>query len=281
MSLDEEKYNKLRQSLRGLPRIKARNDFESRLHRKILEHESMHDKVFKPHREEKRQSWLDILAGLLRPSYAPAIGLAVVLLLVVVVYFAYYNELTNDKQELLESNKMSEQKKDELVIYVRDENGTRVTEESAKDIALSEDVTLRSERYPTPVEPTTDGYFKPEEIPATVDDKMDVISPDQKLEMEKDASKTEERKIETKSDGIHSKKSGKNDGDTTPYNIRKEDTGNEIDDNINKQETDEEVIQQTDEVKQKDDSSRIARSRRDSLKVRDKEIEEQKDSIEK
>lgn len=286
MSLDEEKYDKLRQSLRNLPKIKAKDDFEARLHRRIAEHQSLHDKVFKPQEGAKRDSWVDMLANLFRPSLAPAIGLAVVLLAVIVVYFAYYNELSNDKQQLLESSSSDEQKKDELVIYVR-EDGERVHNESARDIVSAEDFTQPTTMY-SPTEVSTDAYARPEEQPVPGEvtdekDKRDIIGPEQKLEMEKEyESKTGERKIETKGeDGIMMKKSGKTDTKDAPFNIRKEDTGDETEGYINKQDSNEEMNQQTDEINKDDDKERLARSRKDSLRAKEKELDEQKDSIEK
>jgi len=286
MSIEDEKYKKLRESLRVLPRIKARKDFDARLHRRLLEHDSS---GFKPQQKEARgSSWIDMLANLFKPSLAPAIGLTVVLLAVIVVYFAYYNELNKDKQQLLETS--GEQKRDEFIIYVKND-GERIQDETAKDI-VSADTKQPSTIYSSPTEHVRSSdvdMFEQPDIGTERKLKEDRISDEQKLEMERESieSKKEDTKISPKKedDGIYLKKSGKLDkSKEAPSNIRDEveiDTGNKLNGVLNEQKADEEMNQKAEDTIKDNEKERLVRSRKDSLKVKDKDIEEQKDSIDK
>ena len=119
---------------------------------------------------------------------------------------------------------------------------------------------------------------------------VDIISDEQKIEMEKESieSKEEDMKISPKKvdDSKHMKKSEKHDkSKDVPSNIRGEDkldTGNKNEGEVIKQEEKGEMNQQTEgKSNDEDDKERLARSRKDSLKVKDKGIEEQNDTIEK
>lgn len=82
---DENQNNHLRNILKGLPKVKAKDDFENRLMKRLREvdDEKYHSPALnKLRNSEKRFS----LSGLLRPSLAPAIGLTIVLL----IFIAYY-----------------------------------------------------------------------------------------------------------------------------------------------------------------------------------------------
>ena len=82
---DENQNNPLKNILKGLPKVKAKDDFEIRLMKRLREAED--EKFRSPALNKllftkKRFS----LSSLLRPSLAPAIGLTIVLL----VFIAYY-----------------------------------------------------------------------------------------------------------------------------------------------------------------------------------------------
>jgi hypothetical protein len=287
MSNDELKYKKLRESLRSLPRLKAKGDFEARLYRKIREQES-HSGLHTAPEYGRKSSLIDILANLLRPSLVPAVGLTVVLLVAIVVYFAYFNELNKDTQQVTED--MSVEKKGEFVIYVR-KDGERVYDESARDIVSAEEKQPSTLLSPTDV--STDAFSKPVEPLKTeteVRDKLDRLSDEQKIEMEKghepkkelDESKsipkTEEHRV--------MKKGFEKDSKEAPSNIRNEeveDTGSKNADEIIEQKSNEpyEMNQQIEGKSVDDEKNRIVRSRKDSLKAKDKKVEEQKDSMEK
>lgn len=287
MSNDEIKYKKLRDSLRSLPRIKARSDFETRLFRKIREQES-HGKLHAIPETRRKSSFVDMLANLLRPSLVPAVGLTVILLAAIVVYFAYFNELQRDTRQPVEN--LGSEKNGEFIIYIH-KDGERILDETARDITSAE-IEKPGTMY-SPVERSTDAYSKPYESPLDTEIKTrdDRISNEQKLEMEKEtAPEIESDELKTtpkKDDGVIMKKSGKIDETKeAPLNIRREteDTGSKDKEGyIEEQKSEEpgEINQQTEGKSQDKDTNRVGRSRKDSLKTKDKKIEEQKDSIEK
>lgn len=83
--MSDDNQNNLRDLLKGLPKVKAKDDFEHRLMRKLREADDRkyHSPAFnKLHYPAKKFS----LSWLLRPSLAPAIGLTIVLL----IFIAYY-----------------------------------------------------------------------------------------------------------------------------------------------------------------------------------------------
>ena len=282
---DEIKYKKLRESLRSLPKIKAKGDFEARLFRKIKEHES-HSRLHTAPEMGKKSSIIDVLANLLRPSLVPAIGLTVVLLITVVVYFAYFNELKKDTQQTVVSGK--DEKNGEFVIYVH-KDGERVSDETARDITSND---LRQpETMISPTERSTDAFSQPVESPKTeseIKDKEDRLSKEQEFKMEKEseqpakdfdetkvAPKLEERKI--------MKKGFEDDIKKAPSNERKEDTSGKDEGNMQNQTItpQNEGVDQKEMEEQKTDDKRISRGKQDSLKAKNKKVEEQKDSMEK
>jgi hypothetical protein len=104
---DEEKYRKLREKLRNTPRLKARNDFDNKLYARLrtVESERMSPSFAKLTKPGRERNWI---FSFLRPSFAPAIGLTVVVLIALVWYFAAYNPVTQDKQ--VSSNENTQQK---------------------------------------------------------------------------------------------------------------------------------------------------------------------------
>ena len=284
MSNDELKYKKLRDSLRSLPRLKAKSDFEARLFRKIKEHES-HGTLHAVPETGSRVSLIDFLANLLRPSLVPAVGLTVVILVSIAVYFVYFSELKKEDAQQVET--IRSEKNGEFIIYVH-KDGDRIYDETARDITSAE-LEQPGTMY-SPVERSTDGYSKPDETDSEIRARDDRISNEQKLEMEKESTpKIESDELKTmpkKDDAVIMKKSGKtDDSKEAPLNIRKEteDTGSKDKGLIEEQKTDEpaEINQQTEGKSMDEDKNRISRSKKDSLKAKDKKIEEQKDSIEK
>src|SRR5688572_15116594 len=103
MIKDDEKYNALRDTLRSLPRVKAKKDFEARLMHRIREANNpveasspVEHVTQKIRTENAAKSWF---SNLFRPAFAPALGLTVVLLITVVVYFAYFSKMNNGSPE--------------------------------------------------------------------------------------------------------------------------------------------------------------------------------------
>jgi len=286
MSIEEEKYNKLRESLRSLPRIRAKSGFEARLHRKIREHESLTG-LQQPLKE--KSSFFDILANLFKPSLVPAVGLTIVLLAVVVVYFAYFNELKKDNQPSQEYS--SGEKKGEFVIYVK-KDGDRVYDETARDITSADvDLSTSTGEYIPSTDVGTDKLSTPEIQPTPESErraKDDRISDEQKIMMEKESEHRKESddvKSQPKNDDGVIMKKGYIDKKEAPLNTRekKEDTSGKENEQFFDQKVypNEEIKQDTEKSNKTEDTNRISRSTKDSLKAKDKNIEEQKDSIEK
>ena len=287
MSIEEEKYKKLRESLRSLPRIRAKNDFEARLHRKIREHESQMG-LHQPKKE--KSSFFDVLANLFRPSLVPVVGLTIVLLAVVVVYFAYFNELKKDNQPSTEYS--SGEKKGEFVIYVK-KDGDRVYDETVRDITSADvDQTTSTGEYRPSTDVGVDKLSTPEMQPTPESErrtKDDRISDEQKIIMEKESEpkkESDDYKSQPKNDDGVIMKKGYIEKKEAPLNTRekKEDTGGKEDENIFDQKgvyPNEEIKQDTEKGNKAEDINRISRSTKDSLKAKDKKVEEQKDSIEK
>jgi hypothetical protein len=102
--------------------------------------------------------------------------------------------------------------------------------------------------------------------------------PKKELDESKSIPKTEEHRV--------MKKGFEKDSKEAPSNIRNEeveDTGSKNADEIIEQKSNEpyEMNQQTEGKSVDDEKNRIVRSRKDSLKAKDKKVEEQKDSMEK
>ena len=291
MSIEEEKYKKLRESLRALPRLKAKNDFEARLYRRLREHESHIDL----HKPVKENSFVNMLANLFKPSLTPAIALTVVLLAVIVVYFAYFNELQKDNQPATEYS--YSEKQGEFVIYVK-KDGDRIYDETARDISSADvNQSPTTGEYKPSTDVGIDKLSMPEEqpLPSIESERRlreDRISDEQKIKMEKETEplkKSDDIKSQPKSEDGKIMKKGyiEKESKETPYNIRekKEDTsGKDVEEEIEQKTINpqEQLNQEVDTGnKSDDDEKRLSRSRKDSLKAKEKAIEEQKDSMEK
>jgi hypothetical protein len=289
MSTDEEKYKSLRDQLRSLPHLKARKDFDSRLFARIKELENAKH-VHHVHKPEKENIFVSWLANLLKPSLVPAIGLTVVLLAAIVVYFGYFNKLA-DRETQVQQEVSYADNKGEFVIYVK-KDGERVYDETNRDITSADISGSTSTEYRAPSDVSTESV-KPaplKETDSEVHDKLDKISPEQKIEMEKEPSKFyDEDKVRSKGDDVIMKKGyNKNEEKKeAPSNYLRDETKDSgiLDDNKNIQAPNEEINQQTEsEEKLMKDSNRVTErrksSKKDSTKVKGEKIEEQ-DSIEK
>jgi hypothetical protein len=294
MSTDEEKYKKLRDQLHSLPRIKAKNDFEARLFARIKELEHNTGITHKVQKPEKEYSFIEWLSGIFRPSLVPALGLSVVLLAAIIVYFTYYSKLASDQETKVSADNNSRQK-GEFVIYVK-KDGERVMDETNRDITSADlNSSSSSTDYRSPSDVSSDGklFTQPkidDGIDREVHDKLDRISPEQELKMEKESQPdTDMDKVKSKSEEPVMKKGyykeEKKDAPSNYDRTKSDDTGEQYqggknEGNINAQ---EDVKQTTDEETQKDTnrlSERKKATKKDSLKVKEKKTEEN-DTIEK
>jgi hypothetical protein len=296
---DEEKYKSLRNTLRHLPRLKAKKDFESRLMHRVKEAEK--DVVeSRPAavRPVYARNWL---ANLFRPSFAPALALTAVLIITVVVYFAYFSKpgVEDTKQTAGSTDK------GEFYIYVKKETGDSFSSNYPKEYsAITRDETGESEHRSAPTEMPSDYLSKPDPT-RTLDSevKPDRVSEEQKLEMqrsldekkgvetkgerEEDIIMKKAPKIEMKKEGVMEKESEmEKEGKDAPFNVRDEEKNVKEDKTEGyieqKQEAPEkkanEVNKEVDQTLGKD-SSRISRAVKDSLKTKTPKTEaEQEDS---
>ena len=285
MKHDEEKYRSLRESLKALPGIKAKKDFESRLFKRIedLEKGIIPALVFKPVKEPLIKNWL---SNLLRPSFVPAFGLTVVLLITVVVYFAFFSKM-NDTGSVNTEQFTSSTNQGDLIIYVKKESGeTTYSDKYPKEYSAVNPTDSETERDAAPIEMPSD-YFSRPESPAPVEGyiKPDRVSEEQKIEMQRSLDKDEKGvdvKTERKSDDevmsknpgkIMKKKEGK---EESPFNIRDEKKNENINDGVfqkEKSESEEEINkpktgkEKSDTDKTEEGKSKVNRAVKDSTKI--------------
>ncbi len=209
MIQDEEKFKALRDTLRSLPRLKAKKDFEARLMQRISEANIPVLKVtgiVKTATTEK--SWF---ANLFRPAFVPALGLTVILLITVVVYFAYFSKLNNGSPDNTQQF-VSSTNQGELIIYVKkdvdDLSGNYPKEYSA----VNPDDNRSTEFFAPSVETPSDYFAKPDPTnPSTPELKPDRISEEQRIEMQRFVEPDRDKGVDTKSDDGIMKKESKSD----------------------------------------------------------------------
>ncbi|MCI0449394.1 MAG: hypothetical protein L0Y79_06360 [Chlorobi bacterium] len=287
MIQDDEKYKSLRNTLRHLPRVKAKKSFEARLWNRIREAEKG---VIEPEPVRPKLSpakgWLE---NLFRPSFAPALALTVVLLITVVVYFAYFSKIGDESTE---QSITSSDKQGEFLIYVKKEAGDSFSSSYPKEYSAITQEETGEERTIAPTEMPSDFLSKPDPTRTLESLKPDRVSEEQKIEMERSVDdkkgvdtrgeREEDGKIMKKESKIETKKEGKD----SPYNIRDEDK------NINEGDTEgyiehkqeapkikaDEKNKEVDQTLGKD-TNRISRAVKDSLKTKTPKTEaEQEDS---
>lgn len=287
---EEEKYRSLRDSLKALPRVKAKKDFEERLFRRIKELDTIpvSSAVHNIKKEPVLKGWL---SNLFRPAFAPALGLTAVLLITVVVYFAFFTKM-NDIAETENMPLVSSTNQGDLIIYVKNDDTGTYSSNYPKDYSAVSPDESGTERYFAPVETPTD-YFSRPESPKPIDGllKPDRVSEEQKIEMEKSDEKIRgvDVKPERKSDDVIRKKESKIDTKTegkmkseeSPYNIRdekKNEMNNQVEDKEEAEQPNPNIdIHQKVKEPSKKDSSRLGKSVNDSLKTNDRKTDTDED----
>lgn len=210
MIQDDEKYKTLRDTLRTLPRVKAKADFEARLMQRIKEssnpvvHVTQKVKSTSP-----AKSWF---ANLFRPAFVPALGLTVVLLVTVVVYFAYFSKMNSSDKNAPQFVTSTNQ--GDLIIYVKKDNEDISGNYPKEYSAVTPEDSRTGEVFAPPGETSSDFYAKPD--PSRIlspDNKPDRVSEEQKIEMQRsvdrDTDKGVDMKGERKSDDVIMKKESK------------------------------------------------------------------------
>jgi len=295
MLQEDEKYKALRDNLRSLPRIKAKNDFEARLMQRINTAQSPVAHVTETVRKDTaKKSWFELI---FRPAFVPAMGLSVVLLVAVVVYFAYYSGLndglTENPQQYVSSTNQGD-----LIIYVKNDD-EEIGENYPKEYSAVEPGETRSGEFsPSPVESSTDFFAKPEAPrPITPELKPDRVSEEQKIEMQRSYDKDMEKGVDTKGerkldDGIMKKESKSDTKSETKGMIKKETSepkkkvSDEKKNILIDEETDDVVRQKIEEPGQEntteDNLGRISRAtKKDSTKNKSESEADDKEAIQK
>lgn len=230
MLQEDEKYKALRDQLRTLPRVKAKQDFEDRLLRRIREAEApavkLSGAVSQPviKHQPARKSWFE---SLFRPSLVPALGLTVVLLVAVVVYFGYFSKLnqsdTSNTEQFVSSTNQGD-----LIIYMK-KDGEDISSNYPKEYSAVNPEDTRSGDYaPSPTETSTDFFAKPDPGRTIAPElKPDRVSEEQRIEMQRsvdlDKDKGVDVKGERKSDDGIMKKESKSDFKTETKGEMKKD----------------------------------------------------------
>lgn len=294
--LDDEKYKTLRETLKSSPRIRAKNDFEARLFERIREAEKsgLQNDAFKQHPQvvnlaKPKRKFTEILSGLFKPAFVPALGLTVVLLVAVVVYFGYFSKM-NDKEE--NSLASYDTKQGEFIIYVKgDAKDSFDYPKEYSAITEDERLTTGETRTISPTTETPSDYYAPEMPLPGVDrpmersmPKMDKVSEEQRFEMQKEFKDGMDKGTETKTDDVIMKKESKNEPKKKLEGKISNEKKNVY---INEQEENEEINQQVqpksgledkdsgDSEKSKNNRSRISRAvTKDSSKTKNKADDE-------
>ncbi len=301
MLQEDEKYKALRDQLRTLPRVKAKQDFEDRLLRRIREAENPAVKftgaVTQPviKHQPAKKSWLE---NLFRPSFVPALGLTVVLLVAVVVYFGYFSKLnqsdTSNTQQFVSSTNQGD-----LIIYMK-KDGEDISSNYPKEYsAVNPEDTKSGDYAPSPTETSTDYFAKPDPGRTfTPELKPDRVSEEQRIEMQRsvdlDKDKGVDVKGERKEDGVIMKKESKSDFKTETKSEMKKDVNqpkkkvsdekkniliDEESPNVNQEQKANEKVE--DNLSKDDDSgNRISRAtKKDSTKNKSESEADEKETI--
>ena len=244
MIQEDEKYKTLRDSLRALPRVKAKKDFEARLMQRIREAETPVVNVTQKIKTEREtKSWF---ANLFRPAFMPALGLTAVLLITIVVYFAFFSKMNNGVTQNTQQFVTSTNQGD-LIIYVKKDPDNYSENYPKEYSAVNPDENSTSERDAAPTETQSDYFAKPDPSRTVMPDlKPDRVSEEQKIEMQKSSDLSKDKGVDTrgerKSDDVIMKKESKGmlktETQNSPYNIRDEKKNEVLDEEnqVNQQE---------------------------------------------
>ena len=224
---NDDKYKILKKKLRALPRIKARSGFEGRLFQRIRNtEEGLSSSVAKLTGKGKDKGWL---FNIFKPSFAPALGLTLILIIGTVLYLNYLAEKEQTKitetQTTTEPPPSKEPKiespitKSETIVEDRIER--KVTEDESFERSLEKKGYSDFEVKPSETQPLKD-FGK----------NADEVMPKFKLETieTKEMEKSEDRKKD-----VIMKKSEKKE---SPYNYTPKEKGidTEREGELNKQE---------------------------------------------
>lgn len=298
MTFDDEKYQSLRNKLKKAPKLKARSDFESRLLERIMEAENapLKTEAFKRHPQvvklaEPKRGFMEVISGLFKPAFAPALGLTALLIVAIVVYFGYFSKMNDSSNEQSLSHKTPE----DLIIYVKSSGADSFSSNYPREYsAITDGESTTDHNRPYSPSTTTSSDFYAPGMPSPTETispiapaverespRMDRVTEEQKIEMQKgyDLKKGVDSKSEGKvEDGVMKKEgklSPKKENKTeseTPFNIRKnatiksDDESNEVN-----QQVEPNISKEKEDTGDKDKHStrgRISRAVKDSSETK-------------
>lgn len=268
MSTDDKKYDSLRSRLKGMPKVKAKDNFNDKLFARIREVERSTAAREEYTVKDGGFSFSEWLQRLFRPAFIPAVGLTVVLLAAIIVYYGYFTGKKDSSQQMVTSSPENKDKSG-FVIYVHKDKDYPQNEIAG--LEPGERITGDDMRRSTVDVPTDRMAPKTEEAPSI---RMDKVSEEQKLEMQRSFEqpvRTEEKKSEDykESKGEIERRTEKK--APSNYYREKEDTINK---NVDEQQQiDGSIINEPEnKTKDNDDSLKSGKDRIATRKKKDKSL---------
>ncbi len=157
MTEEEKKYKNTISALKSLPKVKAKDDFEQKLYRKLrdVDSEKMSPSIQRLTKPVEK-NWI---FNIFRPAFIPAVGITIALIAVIVIYINYMPK--NDTTTI--SQNQQEQQKQELTITkpgsMEDKDLSANQEKStplSQDLSKTPDDERSDERSIEPVVPKSD-----------------------------------------------------------------------------------------------------------------------------
>lgn len=197
MSTEDNKYDSLRSRLKGLPKVKAKDNFNDKLFARIREVERSAATREQYAAKGGKLSISEWLQSLFRPAFIPAVGLTVVLLAAIIVYYGYFTGKKDTSTQQMVSSPQEEREKNGFVIYVHKDKEYPQNEIASLEPSDRLSTMTTGQTQPGMLDVSTDRVApKTEEAPSI---RMDKVSDEQKLEMQRSLEqpmKLDEKKSE-------------------------------------------------------------------------------------
>ena len=213
---DEEKYEDLKKILKSLPKVKARGDFEAKLFHRLRDIEAGKSSIHKLRTIPVTAGRFNWLTNILKPAYASAIGVTVILLICVVLYVSYLPNKTQNTAPVTQSSGLENKQQENPVtpgdqgITKREapsleEHGLKLnkppsflpeTEKPSSDFEVTIPPTVTPSESPSPTMRSVEAEPKSSEIEEKTEGKID----DLKKAERKEAPELKKEKGEDKLD---------------------------------------------------------------------------------
>lgn len=201
MTEEEKKYKNVISALKSLPKVKAKDDFDQKLYRKLRDADSERmSPSFEKLTKHAEKNWI---FNIFRPAFVPAVALTLILFIFIVVYiyFKPYQDTTSISQN------QQEEQKQELIIKkpgITEDKDLSANRESEPPVTHELSKSEYDERTLAPVSPKSDvgtesPYIQPEEKlsqPPEIEQRIEKKAPaiDELKEKELKLEKKGERK---------------------------------------------------------------------------------------